>query len=1020
MRKVCLICLLLFLVLLCYAPFVFADIGITNSGGVIEDVIEKAKPLVLDARGDAIWDLVKLFLVLFSKLIVLAFIFLIVMPSFFSQKLHVLLFLKGSWSSVLKFYSAKSFGRRITSSDIKEYRSFKSSRRKDIIDTINEKINDSKNDKSKVYVVMGPCKVGKKLLVEAENRAKYILFVERDEWYESNDAENPIKSILEERTELLVKNLIFKKNICIILSLYSSSGFANVPSNDRMLEIVKGLTAFLGKDKRFRKVSFFVLVPAYYQLECLSSDEQGCCDAPKGLIVAPLNCQDSINLLDVELGYVSCKGNKKDELKKKLIDQATKAGLTFEKMVWYNSFGLPKQVTNIVQKEKYDTAEAWIALRDWWKNVYGKDGVNEWFAYIYVLGLYSLIHNDKINANNVADKCFDAGKRNEAKKAVKRMSGDDPSKIDPEHIFHNSYVIESFVGNIGLMYKKNEDGTFDTKNKIFNFRSEACQAIKNSFNLKDDDVCTALSKVFLSVSERFSDISERLMRQYDVLKILKEQFGGESDTRKLVEKYEIEVNSFGAIHEMVQNMILRLGALPAKLLKDQFKRINNVILENAESQYVKLIYEMLPCYIVSRFYPHYWQIDFKKIVSKIDDAYEEEKVRVKSASIICIAYAAYTLFVDTDCICEWEESKGCFDIIQKGYLTVKENIDKFGGVLNKLLSVIDNKGNDYPSMDIKSESIDTKKLWLSIACQLMECGKIGVGVGSKILADLEDLELNEINQTMLRFCYAHIIYSYDLRLSNDKQSLINDIEILKQRIEQRTDCPELAAIYFRRIIDDYLYIIESNQSGLWNSDVLYALHTFLHEWRSWMADYLYSGCLEYYSKFLYKISTSGIHMDLRNIWNDFAERVKELWMTLLKIEGQELDDGRMIEDYFSMYSYLSNVNTIERGARVALLQKIYPTPKIYEQISFISDSSAMAWNVYNCNAEIIESHTKFFICAQIFAKKSAIYSSNEPKELISVSNNLICQAREEGKKLDVELLKLLYEENGLNFDSVLS
>ena len=273
---------------------------------------------------------------------------------------------------------------------------------------------------------------------------------------------------------------------------------------------------------------------------------------------------------------------------------------------------------------------------------------------------------------------------------------------------------------------------------------------------------------------------------------------------------------------------------------------------------------------------------------------------------------------------------------------------------------------------------------------------------------------------MLRFCYAHIIYSYDLRLSNDKQSLINDIEILKQRIEQRTDCPELAAIYFRRIIDDYLYIIESNQSGLWNSDVLYALHTFLHEWRSWMADYLYSGCLEYYSKFLYKISTSGIHMDLRNIWNDFAERVKELWMTLLKIEGQELDDGRMIEDYFSMYSYLSNVNTIERGARVALLQKIYPTPKIYEQISFISDSSAMAWNVYNCNAEIIESHTKFFICAQIFAKKSAIYSSNEPKELISVSNNLICQAREEGKKLDVELLKLLYEENGLNFDSVLS
>ena len=198
-------------VTLCMVSTALAGDGITNQVSSADMVIENVKPYLPEIRGNAIWDLIKLLLGWGLKLILLPAIFLLLVkiPSMFSQRMHVSLFIKGSWRGLLWFSGVKPFGRLVDKSETWEYRKFDSPARKRVIDALNAH--------SGVFLVMGPPGVGKSLMVRAESKAKYVLTVEWDAWYDYREDDLPIKKILKERTTLLVRNLIFKKPVWIVL-----------------------------------------------------------------------------------------------------------------------------------------------------------------------------------------------------------------------------------------------------------------------------------------------------------------------------------------------------------------------------------------------------------------------------------------------------------------------------------------------------------------------------------------------------------------------------------------------------------------------------------------------------------------------------------------------------------------------------------------------------------------------------------------------------------------------------------
>ena len=171
----------------------------TNTVSVVDSVIADAESLIPEIRGNAIWDLLKFLFAWGVKLIPATFLLLIAVCSLFSQSIHVSLFQKGR-RGLLWFSKVKTFGKRVRASDTKEYRKFTSPDREKIMETINAHVY-AKEPRSNVFLIMGPSDVGKKLMVFAESKAKFVLVVDRDDWYDHGT----VKEILKERTELLVK-----------------------------------------------------------------------------------------------------------------------------------------------------------------------------------------------------------------------------------------------------------------------------------------------------------------------------------------------------------------------------------------------------------------------------------------------------------------------------------------------------------------------------------------------------------------------------------------------------------------------------------------------------------------------------------------------------------------------------------------------------------------------------------------------------------------------------------------------
>ena len=408
---------------------VFAANDVANTVSVWDKIINFVKHygygLIVDVRGNAVWA----FMV---KIPLVSFILVVIGFSFFSQRLHVYLFLYGSWYGIPRFWGT-AFGKIVSNSDTRLYRRFESPDRKKVIDAINAHRG--------VFLIMGPAGAGKSLMVRAESRTshsspnakyEYVLAVDKDAWYDSRN-DNPIKDILKERTLLLVKKLLWKKPVCIVL-MWDSSPTTPVPSQDRMQKVIEELTGLLGecrsprKVSRFRKVSFVLTVPAYYQIDSIRRDIRGLCDIPQEHMVNLLNCAECLSLLEAQIRHSLGNGVAADKCRSDLETMAERAGLTLDRMAWIESFGRPEQVVNIVSQHQYDSTEAWVALRDWWRQVYNVDGKNvemdRWFSYLYVLALKSLLDDGMVNAEELADKMFGDGNsdiKRSIDEAIKRM-----------------------------------------------------------------------------------------------------------------------------------------------------------------------------------------------------------------------------------------------------------------------------------------------------------------------------------------------------------------------------------------------------------------------------------------------------------------------------------------------------------------------------------------------------------------------------------------------------------------------
>lgn len=1020
------------------SAMVFADDVGTNSVSVVDQTVEVVKSYIPEIKGNAIWDVVKILLAWGWQLILAAILLLAIVCSLFSQRIHVAMFIKGRLRGLFWFSEVKPFGRLVDKNETREYRKFDSPARTRVVSQLNAH--------SGVFLVMGPPGVGKSLMVKAESKAKYVLEVDRDAWYDSREDAPAVKEILKERTTLLVKNLIFKKPICVLLT-WNATSTIPMPSKYRMEKIVAQLSGILSESKNFRMVSFVLIVPAYYQLDSPQLETNDYCRMPEEHSVNLMNCSECMSLLDAQLKYkVNTEGLDMVRVRRDLSDEARDCGLTLERMVWIESFGKPKQVVGIVGSQQYKSPEVWKSLRDWWNQVYAADNKEEWLSYLYVIALASLVNKSPVDAASLAKKLFGDRSRlvDEAlgricvkpRPAIReeqaaegwstvrqkaKFSDERPfslRKLMPELVFEDPYVIESLVGSLGCLL--DESGQ-----KIFNFREQVCDAIKDkkAFLLDDIVECGKLADVYMAVAERFSNLSQRLSEQYALLGHLEEAFG----TCKLVEAYGRRLRDPVAFQDFVSAVISRIGALPVSMFSELLESINDTLLaNNSSSGYATLVFEMLPVFIITERLPHAWKVDFKTLVDEMVSPDAADEVQFRCAAILCVAYATYKgeEIAGGKAFCS-PDVKEHFGIVESEFPTVLELVDRDSGqwpLLKEIIRVIDTMAQDgsLPALDIEALPPDVRMIWLSVFCILMWVhgaktdSDVSMDVVFSISRALDGVELTGSEGMLIGMYNAQMPYWLDCDINTEEgiALLRQDIDNCKREIEKWADCPGIAAKVFSSICDDYWLVCNSGVEELWSSNVVWELHRILLEWQRGMSDLSYSDCLSTFAFFLYRIADGRINVDLQNIWKDFAERVKEFWLPILAGE-RGLEDWTMPSSFLRLYSSLSNVKTILPSIRVTLLQAIVPNDLIL-CCENNSNRVSCAWNIYNCDSSLVQPHTKMLWCAKVMAGKQIALFSNDSAAMIRAAEDLINEARAiDERNVDEELVRKLYEANGL-------
>ena len=1028
----------------------FETAATTNAASVVDSAIADAKSLIPEVRGNAIWDLIKLLLGWGLKLVLLPAILLLVVkiPSMFSQGMHVSLFIKGSLRGLMWFSDVKPFGRRVKRDDVKKYRKINSSSRQSVIEALNRH--------SGVFIVMGPAGAGKSLLVRAESKSKFVLEIKREEWYDHRKDVSPVKEILKDRTTLLVKHLlgICLKPVCIVLT-WNSRNAVPLPSKSRLEKIVGQLMGILSTSKKFRKVSFVLTIPAYYQIDSPQFDPESDSSMPELHSIYLLDCSECLSLLDAQLQYMAkSDGLDSSRIRRELATKARDMGMSLERMIWIESLGVPKQVVMIVGHNQYGSPEVWKSLRDWWKQVYDASedaecDEDKWLAFLYTIALKSLTDGQIVDVESVANVVFNK-RSGRAIEAIKRMCLNhrprtkneiaegkqacevrqhggrlDLRKIDAEHLFEDRYVIDTLVGSLGFM-----DDKPGSPNPIFDFKihdvvqgvdaSQGTDAVKGVFDFKDPAVCDAVAAAYLATTERLPDLYKRLEEQYRLLGRLKEVFG----CCGMVESYERRLKDAFAFQEYVGVLIGRIGVLPTAMFRDLLSNIGKTLRENlSPADYVRLSFEIMPAYVIGRKLPVRWGVDFEVLVAVLRDPDSAEEVRRRCALMICVAYANY--------ICEEIYFKGqIFDtpeignhrnLVKSAYEAARNMCEhsEWWGEITKALSAMSGERKDEDGF---TPDILTSTSAISSAARMMFCYQMNYSPLSRTDTNVKLLDAfvhedmasaGENDRSLILFCRSMIPSWYFISEENDASRLNANIDFLLRGIKDWTSCPVAAAECFKSYCNVYQTIFRNTNAVSFDASILWELLGILRKWQKGLSDFWVSQCLSRYAALFSSIPHNEEQIYLKNIWKDFAEIVKAFWLPILSGD-REIEDWAMPKDYFELYASLSNVSSIELSTRATLLAEI--APNIAACLWDNSDRIGSAWCIYDCNPDVVPPYLKMFWCVQIMLGKVCELSSDDSAAMIQSAQELVHEARGCGMHIDEELMGLLYEANGLRID----
>lgn len=1015
----------------------FAGDDITSQVSSAGVMIDNVKSYLPEIRGNAIWDFAKLLFVWGLKLIPATALLFMVVVSLFSQRIHVSLFIKGSWRGLLWFSGVKPFGHRVRKDEINEYRKFSSPSRQLVIDELNRH--------GGVFVVMGPAGAGKSLLVRAESKAKFVLAIDRDDWYDHRKDASPVKEILKERTTLLVKHLLgaCSKTVCIVLDWDSKTAMP-LPSKYRLEKIVDQLMGILSTSQKFRKVSFVLTIPAYYQIDSPQFDPECDSSMPELHSIYLLDGSECLGLLDAQLQH-KAKVDGFDSLKcrRELTIEARDRGMALERMIWIESLGKPKQVLKIIGRHQYGSCEVWKSLRDWWKQVYDANDEadcdkDNWLACLYVIALKSMTDGQIVDVESIAKSLFDK-RTGSAIEAIKRMCVNhrprtkdeigegvrvrearmhagrlDLRKIDAEHIFEDKYVIETLVGSLGEMDDK------PGSQRIFNFTDKMHDAVRSIFDFNNPNECENVAAAYLATTERLPDLPERLKEQYRLCDRLKEIFGNQG----MVAAYERRLKDPTTFRAYVCALISRIGVLPETISRKLLHNIGNMLRENLPiPDYVKLMFEVMPAYVIGRKLPCRWGIDFETLVAVLKDPDSEAEVKRKCALIICVAYANY--------ICEEiyfngqvfhaPEIENHRNVVKSAYETAEskcKHAEWWADITNSLSGMTGEPTEECCfSPFILTSSSDIASATRMMFCYQMNyspCPRMDSYVGLFDALVNDDIALaGENDRLLISFCRTMIPSWYFISEENDASRVNADIDSLMHVIKNWTSCPVAAVGCFKRYCDVYQTVFRDSNAYSFDTNILWDLLRFLREWQKGLSDFWYSQCLASYAILLSSIPSDESQIFLQNIWNDFSEIVKSFWQPILSTD-RELEDWAMPKDYFELYASLSNVTSIDPSVRAALLREIVPS-----RITCLWDNSdriGSAWCVYDCNSDLVQPYLKMFWCVQIMVGKDCELLSNDSAGMIRAAEELLQSAREDGICVDENLVGLLYEANGLRVD----
>ncbi len=1000
---------LLLVAVICATVPLLAD-GVSTNGAAVagagggefmQSAVQYAKDVIPEVRGNAAWDLIKFLLSWGFKTIPIACLLFLVAVSLFSQRLHVSLFIKGPWRNRLfKFSASDSFGQIARRPKARTYFKIKSR-----IDEITGKNDNSLgiNSYGCVSLVMGPAEAGKKQLIYAESDAKYIISVPGEQWYDSA-SNSPVKIILKERTRLLVRHLFLKRPVCIVLEWEPTH---ELPSINRMQTILEQLVEIVPST-----VSFVLAVPAYYPPQRIS----GARAMQRDYTVNLLNCTECRTLFDEKVKATEGL----EQYKAKLEAKAKGIGIKLDRMIWVESFGRPKQVVDMLDKAKYDSIEAWISLRDWWRQVYATSSVNEekndWFAYLYMLALHGQMGNGSVDAEKILKNMFadDADRRRNMLDALRRICAKEKKlnlrDLDTMLIFDEPYVMERFLLSLGTM----DDAA---GSHVFDFATELRDAVvdKKAFDLNDLAVCGDLAAAYLSLSGLSPNLATQLSDQYCFAEKLSDMFGNCG----IVGAYGRRLRDPVFMRGFVEKVISRLGALKIPHCIEMLKSINGTLLKNnSPCEYVSLAFEMLPAYAIAGFLPTAWGIDFKTVIDEFDRAGADDEIRFKCAALIFNAYMFCNRHMGT-------LDPGFNDLsalVKPAYLRVREyasqnKANACGRYLFEMLPVVDAglTAPSLPSLDIANLPQSVRTAWLALlhSTLLTHYAQINsdesIRVTCEIGTILRNAELVEAVDGLVVFaCDAMVPRFYELDTADGCDTMRVDIDQLRQSIGRWSECPVIARHHFHCLCREYHWVYLQRKSELIAPNAVWEMLGKLREWQNGMCDYEYSCALADFSEFLMLLSGSDSGIELRSEWKEFAELVKGFWKPILA--GNSVEDPEMAANYFAMYSYLSNVASIPHDWRRSLLQDVTENWVALCGGWSSYNYDTVAKNLSVCNESILLPGVKLYWIACLYSGKIVAVANNDEDSFIVAAEEMLKEARANGtRKINEQLIGKLHE-----------